>query len=44
MSLHLSMASIGYIGAIPALAALVWSLMIFRRWPVSLEAHQPHHS
>lgn len=44
VSLHLSMASIGYIGAIPALAALVWSLMIFRRWPVSLEDHQPHHS
>ncbi len=29
---------------IPALVALVWSLMIFRRWPVSLEDHQPHHS
>lgn len=39
-----SMASVGYVGAIPALVALVWSLMIFRRWPVSLEDHQPHHS
>lgn len=38
-SLHLPIASIGYIGAIPALAALVWSLMIFCRWPVSLEDH-----
>ena len=44
VSLHLSMASVGYVGAIPALVALVWSLMIFRRWPVSLEDHQPHHS
>ena len=40
VSLHLSMASVGYVGAIPALVALVWSLMIFRRWPVSLEDHQ----
>ncbi len=31
VSLHLSMASVGYVGAIPALVALVWSLMIFRR-------------
>ncbi|HBS5605275.1 TPA: sugar transporter, partial [Klebsiella quasipneumoniae subsp. quasipneumoniae] len=44
VSLHLSMASIGYIGAIPALAGLIWALLIFRRWPVSLEEHQPHHS
>ncbi|MFZ2611501.1 MAG: MFS transporter, partial [Raoultella planticola] len=44
VSTHLSMASIGYVGAIPALVALVWSIMIFRRWPVSLDDHQPHHS
>ncbi|VDR27173.1 Sugar efflux transporter [Raoultella terrigena] len=43
VSTHLSMASIGYVGAIPALVALVWAVMIFRRWPVSLE-EQPHHS
>ena len=41
--LHLSMASIGYLGAIPALAALIWSVLIFRKWPVALE-EQPHHS
>ncbi|WP_312187034.1 sugar transporter [Leclercia sp.] len=39
--LHLSMASIGYLGAIPALAALIWSVLIFRKWPVALE-EQPH--
>lgn len=44
VSTHLSMASIGYIGAIPALVALVWAVVIFRRWPVSLEDQQPHHS
>lgn len=44
VSTHLSMASIGYVGAIPALVALVWAVMIFRRWPVSLEDQQPHHS
>ncbi|PQO59834.1 hypothetical protein C5706_23535, partial [Klebsiella pneumoniae] len=38
------LAGIGYIGAIPALAGLIWALLIFRRWPVSLEEHQPHHS
>lgn len=43
ISLHLSMASIGYLGAIPALAALIWSVLIFRKWPVALE-EQPHHS
>ena len=32
------------VGAIPALAGLIWALLIFRRWPVSLEEHQPHHS
>ena len=42
ISLHLSMASIGYLGAIPALAALIWSVLIFRKWPVTLE-EQPHH-
>ncbi len=42
VSLHLSMSSIGLVGAIPALAALIWSLLIFRRWPVALE-EQPHH-
>ncbi|MEB6377588.1 sugar transporter [Leclercia adecarboxylata] len=41
ISLHLSMASIGYLGAIPALAALIWSMLIFRKWPVKLE-EQPH--
>ncbi len=40
--LHLSMASIGYLGAIPALAALIWSVLIFRKWPVALE-EQPQH-
>ncbi len=44
VSTHLSMASIGYVGAIPAVVALVWAVMIFRRWPVSLEDQQPHHS
>lgn len=43
VSLHLSMSSVGYIGAIPALAALAWAVVIFRRWPVALE-EQPHHS
>ncbi len=43
VSLHFSMSSIGWIGAIPALAALIWSILIFRRWPVALE-EQPHHS
>lgn len=42
VSMNSSMASIGYVGAIPALAALVWAIIIFRRWPVSLE-EQPHH-
>ncbi|WP_058910007.1 sugar transporter [Entomohabitans teleogrylli] len=43
VSLHLSMASIGLVGAVPALAALIWSVVIFRRWPVALE-EQPGHS
>lgn len=42
ISLHISMASVGYLGAIPALAALIWSVLIFRKWPVTLE-EQPHH-
>ncbi|NIY46501.1 sugar transporter [Cedecea colo] len=42
ISLHFSMSSIGLVGAVPALAALIWSVLIFRRWPVALE-EQPHH-
>ncbi|ECC9293592.1 sugar transporter [Salmonella enterica] len=41
VSLHWSMSAIGYIGAIPACAALVWAVLIFRKWPVKLE-EQPH--
>ncbi|EAW2666150.1 sugar transporter [Salmonella enterica] len=41
VSLHWSMSAIGYIGAIPACAALVWAMLIFRKWPVTLE-EQPH--
>ncbi|EBH1934379.1 sugar transporter [Salmonella enterica] len=37
VSLHWSMSAIGYIGAIPACAALVWAVLIFRKWPVMLE-------
>ncbi|WP_417313824.1 sugar transporter [Enterobacter sp.] len=37
ISLHVSMSSIGYIGAIPALAAFIWSVLIFRKWPVAME-------
>ncbi|NIF58041.1 sugar transporter [Enterobacter sp. Ap-916] len=37
VSLHISMSDIGFIGAIPALIALVWSILVFRRWPVALE-------
>ena len=37
VSLHLSMSHIGYVGAVPALMALVWSVVIFRRWPTTLE-------
>lgn len=32
VSLHWSMSAIGYIGAIPACAALVWAVLIFRKW------------
>ncbi|EKE2797527.1 sugar transporter [Salmonella enterica] len=41
VSLHWSMSAIGYIGAIPACAALVWAVLIFRKWPMTLE-EQPH--
>ncbi|ECV7174510.1 sugar transporter [Salmonella enterica subsp. enterica serovar Enteritidis] len=41
VSLHWSMSAIGYIGAIPACAALVWAVLIFRKWPVTPE-EQPH--
>ncbi|EPM7038007.1 sugar transporter [Salmonella enterica subsp. enterica serovar Kentucky] len=41
VSLHWPMSAIGYIGAIPACAALVWAVLIFRKWPVTLE-EQPH--
>ncbi|AAX65446.1 sugar transporter [Salmonella enterica] len=41
VSLHWSMSAIGYIGDIPACAALVWAVLIFRKWPVTLE-EQPH--
>lgn len=42
ISLHVSMSAIGYLGAIPALVALVWSVLIFRRWPVALEEQGQH--
>lgn len=42
ISLHVSMSAIGYLGAIPALIALVWSVLIFRKWPVAME-EQAHH-
>ncbi len=41
VSLHWSMSAIGYIGAIPACAVLVWAVLIFHKWPVTLE-EQPH--
>ena len=44
ISLQWSMSAIGYAGAIPALAALVWSVVIFRRWPVSAEERQQPHT
>lgn len=37
VSMNASMASVGYVGAIPAAAALIWAMIVFRRWPVSLE-------
>ena len=42
ISLHLSMSAIGYLGAIPALVALIWSALVFRKWPVSLEERPQH--
>ncbi|EEC0712159.1 sugar transporter [Salmonella enterica subsp. enterica] len=41
VSLHWSMSAIGYIGTIPACAALVWAVLIFRKWSVTLE-EQPY--
>lgn len=41
VSMHWSMSAIGYVGAVPALAALIWALLIFRRWPTTLEEHAP---
>ncbi|MEH3407424.1 sugar transporter [Enterobacter quasiroggenkampii] len=40
--LHVSMSAIGYLGAIPALVALIWSVLIFRKWPVALEEQGQH--
>ncbi|EMA2156611.1 sugar transporter [Enterobacter hormaechei] len=42
ISLHVSMSAIGYLGAIPALIALIWSVLIFRKWPVAMEEHSSH--
>ncbi|HHA2008013.1 TPA: sugar transporter [Enterobacter mori] len=42
ISLHVSMSAIGYLGAIPALVALIWSLLIFRKWPMALEEQGQH--
>ncbi|WP_417648090.1 sugar transporter [Enterobacter hormaechei] len=42
ISLHVSMSAIGYLGAIPALIALIWSVLIFRKWPVALEEQTSH--
>ncbi len=42
ISLHVSMSAIGYLGALPALVALIGSVLIFRKWPVTME-EQPHH-
>ncbi|MEG6192894.1 sugar transporter [Enterobacter cloacae complex sp. SHL012] len=42
ISLHVSMSAIGYLGAIPALVALSWSVLIFRKWPVALEEQGQH--
>ncbi|MCK7060672.1 sugar transporter [Enterobacter asburiae] len=40
--LHVSMSAIGYLGAIPALVALIWSVLIFRKWPMALEEQGQH--
>ena len=42
ISLHVSMSAIGYLGAIPALIALIWSVLIFRKWPVAMEEQTSH--
>jgi len=42
ISLHVSMSAIGYLGAIPALVALIWSVLIFRKWPVATEEQVQH--
>ena len=42
ISLHVSMSAIGYLGAIPALIALLWSVLIFRKWPVAMEEQTSH--
>lgn len=42
VSLHFDMSSIGLVGAAPALVALIASVLIFRRWPVSLEEQHSH--
>lgn len=42
ISLHVSMSAIGYLGAIPALIALFWSVLIFRKWPVAMEEQTSH--
>ncbi|HCR1882809.1 TPA: sugar transporter [Enterobacter hormaechei subsp. steigerwaltii] len=42
ISLHVSMSAIGYLGAIPALIALILSVLIFRKWPVAMEEQSSH--
>ena len=42
ISTHFSMSVIGYVGAVPALAALIWSVVIFRRWPATSLEEQAH--
>ena len=42
ISLHVSMSAIGYLGAIPALIALIWSVLIFRKWPVAMGEQTSH--
>ncbi|HID7507286.1 TPA: sugar transporter [Enterobacter hormaechei] len=42
ISLHVSMSAIGYLGAIPALIALLWSVLIFRKWPAAMEEQTSH--
>lgn len=44
ISSHLSMSSVGYVGAAPALAALIWSAIVFRRWPTASLEEQTHRS